>query len=77
MTVAHIAQDEFGLWFLTIEEDGGRVWLHSHAGATVEDMEHEVEHVDVDEVRIERPRRQSPKDGAVDAYRKPTPKKVR
>jgi hypothetical protein len=73
--VLHVCQDQFGMWFLSVEEDDGRVWLHSHAG-TREDMLEEASRISVASTVIEKARKPWPKGGAVTGYHKPAPRKA-
>jgi hypothetical protein len=74
--IAHITQEDHGMWSLTMEEPDGRLWLHSHAG-TRQDMLDEVEHADgVTGVVVEPEKRPYPKGGNVRGYRKPNPRRA-
>jgi hypothetical protein len=83
--IAHICQQgkgsdepQTGLWFLTVEEDDGRLWLHSHGG-TKADMEEEADHMSpapADTLYDKVPHRAYPHGGLAPDAVKPAPRKV-
>jgi hypothetical protein len=73
--IAHVCQDEYGFWFF-VEESGGELTLHSHAG-TKEDMLEEAERTWATEVLVEDGELPYPEGGLAPGYEPPEPRKVR
>lgn len=72
---AHVCQDEYGFWFVTLERLDGNLVLMAHA-TTFDQAEHEASHV-TDQIRVDAlPHRDFPVGGIVPGYHPPEPRRA-